>query len=212
MSTIKLRFVLLGILAAGLGTAAGTALWLKFAPHSRLNRSAEGSLNGLNEYGSVPNFSLVERNGKKVSLRELRGDIWIADFIYTTCTDTCPLQTAEMAKLQNELLEKPGINLVSISVDPDKDTPPVLARYANQFNADRERWFFLTGDKKQIAELVQTGFHLSATSAAEQSDLILHSPRFVLVDRQAQIRGYYDSRDQASLRRLRTDLGKLMKQ
>jgi protein SCO1 len=212
MSTIRLRFVLLGILAAGLGTVTGTVLWLKFAPHPGLHRAAEVSLNGLNEYGSVPEFSLVERTGKKVTLKELRGGIWIADFIYTSCTDTCPLQTAEMAKLQNELINEPGVNLVSFSVDPDKDTPSALTRYANQFNADRERWLFLTGDKKQITELVQNGFHLSATSASDEPDLILHSPRFVLVDRQGQIRGYYDSREQAALGRLRTDIKKLMNQ
>jgi protein SCO1/2 len=212
MSTIKLRFILLGILAAGLGTVTGTVLWLKFAPHSGLHRSSEGSLDGLKAYGSVPEFSLIERTGKKISLKELRGGIWIADFIYTSCTDTCPLQTAEMAKLQNELLNEPGLKLVSFSVDPEKDTPPVLTRYANQFNADRERWLFLTGEKKQVTELVQNGFHLSATSASNEPDLILHSPRLVLVDRQGEIRGYYDSRDQAALRRLRTDLRRLTHQ
>lgn len=212
MSTIKFRFILMGILVAGFSTVLGTALWLKFAPHSRLGQTAQGLSDGLNEYGAVPEFSLLERNGKRISLTELRGSIWIADFIYTSCTDTCPLQTAEMAKLQNEFLTKPGVNLVSFSVDPDKDTPPVLADYSERFNADRNRWLFLTGDKKQITALVQNGFHLSAATAPDDAELILHSPRFVLVDRQAQIRGYYDSRDQAALHRLRRDLSTLVSQ
>ena len=90
----KTRFLLLGIAVVGLGMILGTALWLKLAPHSRLGIEQTDSANGVKQYGSVPEFTLTERDGSIVSLQQLRGKIWVADFIYTSCTDTCPLQSA----------------------------------------------------------------------------------------------------------------------
>jgi protein SCO1/2 len=168
----------------------------------------------LNEYGSVPEFSLTERNGSTVSLAELRGKIWIADFIYTTCTDTCPLQTAIMAKLQQEYADNPEVQLVSFTVDPERDTPKVLERYADKHQADARRWYFLTGQRDRIMHLIQEGFHLAVAAApveADQSGMIPHSPRFVLVDKQARIRGYYDSRELEAFVRLKNHIDALVK-
>jgi protein SCO1/2 len=172
---------------------------------------------GLNRYGTVPEFSLTERSGKNLRLGDLRGEVWVADFIYTNCKDTCPLQTAEMAKLQEQWQkqwkDRPDLKLVSFSVDPDRDTPEVLSRYADNFKADRTRWLFLTGDKEQISRLIQTGFRLSVaplTESGSEDPVILHSPRFVLVDGNTQIRGYYDSQDAEALARLKKDVATLM--
>jgi protein SCO1/2 len=170
-------------------------------------------LEGLQRYGSVPPFSLVERSGKTTTLADLRGTIWIADFIYTTCQDTCPMQTAEMAQLQEQWKDRAGLKLVSFSVDPEKDTTEVLSRYANRYKADSQRWLFLTGPKEEISRLVQEGFRLSAvalSSDGKKDSLIMHSPRFVLIDKQAEIRGYYDSRDQQALERLKKDVATLV--
>lgn len=213
MASLPARFVWLGISVLGMGIVLGTALWLKLGPSLQLAGSEHNALEGLNRYGAVPDFVLVERSGKSTSLADLRGAIWIADFIYTTCQDTCPLQTAEMAKLQEQLAGQPGLKLVSISVDPEKDTPQVLSDYANRYKADAGRWLFLTGAKEQITQLVQGGFRLSAASAAAgsaETGVILHSPRFVLIDKEAQIRGYYDSRDAEALQRLRKDIAILL--
>ena len=166
-------------------------------------------LEGLNRYGTVPDFSLTERSGKRVALRDLRGKVWVADFIYTTCKDTCPLESAEMSKLQEEWSDKPDLKLVSFSVDPDHDTPQVLSSYAQNFKADANQWLFLTGEKEQISRLIQEGFRLSAapvTESGSQDQVILHSPRFVLVDKETEIRGYYDSRDGEALARLKKDV------
>ena len=198
----------------GLGIALGTALWLKLAPQSQTHAWNPKPLEGLSHYGAVPDFSLIERSGKTTSLADLRRTVWIADFIYTSCTDTCPLQTAEMAKLQEELKDKAGIKLISFSVDPERDTPPVLSRYADRFKADANRWLFLTGGKEQIVRLAQEGFRLSAapaSSVGRDSEIIFHSTRFVLVDKEAQIRGYYDSRDADALQRLKRDVATLLK-
>ena len=213
MNIAKTGFLSLAASVICLGIVLGTFLWMKLQPHDGYRGFRAQSLEGLNDFGPVPEFSLAERNGKTVTLADLRGKIWIADFIYTSCTDTCPLQSAEMAKLQEHWRTQPDIELVSFSVDPEHDTPQVLARYAEHFKADAHRWLFLTGDKEQIARLIQEGFHLSATPALKSAaggDVILHSPRFVVIDGSAQIRGYYDSRDAESLGRLNKDLMSLL--
>jgi protein SCO1/2 len=213
MNFSRARFLLLGIFVLSLGIVLGTFFWLKLAPSQGLSEWGVKPLEGLSRYGAVPEFSLVERSGKTVTLANLRGTIWVADFIYTTCADTCPLQTAEMGKLQAEWRDKPGLKLVSFSVDPEKDTAEVLSRYADRHKADSQRWLFLTGAKEEITRLVQGGFKLSAVpvvNTQSSEGVIMHSPRFVLVDRQAQIRGYYDSRDQQALERLKKDVAILI--
>jgi len=213
MNFSKARLLLLGVSVLSLGIILGTFFWLKLAPRPGLTGWDAKPLEGLQRYGSVPQFSLVERSGKATSLADLRGSIWIADFIYTTCQDTCPMQTAEMAQLQEQWKDKAGLKLVSFSVDPEKDTTAALSRYADRYKADAQRWLFLTGAKEEIGRLVQEGFRLSAVALpgdGNVSSVIMHSPRFVLIDKQAQIRGYYDSRDPQALQRLKADVATLI--
>lgn len=88
------------------------------------------------------------------------------EFFYSSCPDVCPLQSARMAHLQRDLADQPDVRLVSISVDPEHDTPEVLRDYAQRFGADPERWLFLTGDKVAIHRLARDGFHLSVADPA----------------------------------------------
>jgi len=213
MNFSKARLLLLGVSVLSLGIVLGTFFWLKLAPRPGLMGWDAKPLEGLQRYGSVPQFSLVERSGKATTLADLRGSIWIADFIYTTCQDTCPMQTAEMAQLQEEWKDRGGLKLVSFSVDPEKDTTEVLSRYANRYKADAQRWLFLTGAKEEISRLVQEGFRLSAVALSSDSNkdsVIMHSPRFVLIDKHGEIRGYYDSRDPQAMQRLKKDAASLM--
>lgn len=171
------------------------------------------SIAGAAQRRTLPDFTLIERSGKKVTVADLRGHVWIADFIYTKCTDTCPLQTADMAKLQDRWLKEPKVELVSFSVDPEHDTPPVLSRYAARFKADPKRWLFVTGSRTQIVHLIEDGFHLavaSASSRANAAAVTVHSPRFVLVDQQGQIRGYYNNDDPKAMQRLNQDVAALL--
>jgi protein SCO1 len=213
MNFSKARFLLLGVSVLSLGIILGTFFWLKLAPRPGLMGWDAKPLEGLQRYGSVPEFSLVERSGKATTLADLRGSIWIADLIYTTCQDTCPIQTAEMAQLQEQWKDRAELKLVSFSVDPEKDTTAVLSRYADRYKADAQRWLFLTGAKEEMSRLVQEGFRLSAVALPGDGNVgsvIMHSPRFVLIDKQAQIRGYYDSRDSQALQRLKADVATLI--
>jgi len=213
MNFSKARLLLLGVSVLSLGIVLGTFFWLKLAPRPGLMGWDAKPLEGLQRYGSVPQFSLVERSGKTTTLADLRGSIWIADFIYTTCQDTCPMQTAELAQLQEEWKDRAALKLVSFSVDPEKDTTTVLSRYAERYKADAQRWLFLTGAKEEISRLVQEGFRLSAVALPGDGNVgsvIMHSPRFVLIDKQAEIRGYYDSRDPEAIQRLKNDVATLI--
>jgi len=158
----------------------------------------------------VPAFSMTNRDGRAVRLRDLAGKPWIADFVFTRCPASCPLMTARMARLDRELAGDHDVKLVSFSVDPDHDTPAVLARYAASFQAP-PRWLFLTGTVAEIHRLSRDGFKLAvdipkAGDAGNPQEPILHSTRFVLVDGQGRIRGYYDGFDEEAMARLQRDL------
>ena len=214
MDASKTRFLLVGLAVVGLGIVLGTALWLRLGPHPQFDFGGSDTDERLKLYGSVPDFSLTERSGEEIGLAKLRGKIWIADLIYTTCTDTCPLQTAAMAKLQEEFADNPEVQLVSFTVDPERDTPKVLSLYADKHRANAKRWYFITGQRDRIIRLIQEGFHLSVATLPNDSDangMIPHSPRFVLVDKEARIRGYYESREIESLLRLKNDIETLLK-
>lgn len=155
-------------------------------------------------YGRVPEFSLTDSNGKTVTMADLRGKVWIADFIFTSCAGTCPLMTGRMRKLQDTLPAE--IRLISITVDPTRDTPAVLSSYAKSAGADVNRWSFLTGERQALYDLSIKGFKLPVDDAAgSETEPITHSSRFALVDKQGQIRGYYSGTEEDDFKRLVTD-------
>jgi protein SCO1 len=155
----------------------------------------------------LPDFQLIERNGQKLGLADLRGKVWIADFIFTRCPGPCPRMSSRMTSLQRDLSGNEGFRLVSITVDPDFDTQNVLAKYAAQYQAEEGRWFFLTGDKTAIHHLAKSGFLVGGVD-----DVTLHTTRFVLIDRQGRVRGYYSSSDKDELQKLRNDARALLRE
>ncbi len=180
-------------------------------------------LEGLKVFGTVPDFSLIERSGRKVSLTELKGKVWVALFFYTDCRDICPLIVPQMGLLHLEYLKDPefrsAVRFVSITVDPEHDTPQVLTKFAKRFSADPELWLFLTGDKAAIYRLAQQGFKLGIGEQENPLEVkektgeekeFLHSSRLILVDRKARIRGYYSGIEAEAMVRLRKDLRTLL--
>jgi len=146
------------VLTIALAALAGGWAWylLRTGPPP-----GDTTLVGLQVFGTLPDFTLIERDRRKVTRSDLLGTVWVANFIYTQCTDTCPLQSARMAALQRDFPGEQSLRFLSITVDPKRDTPAVLDRYASRYEADRERWWFLTGDKQAIYALIQEGFRLS---------------------------------------------------
>ena len=166
--------------------------------------------------GEVPDFRLVSSSGAPMSRADLDGKVWVADFIFTQCPGMCPILSGEMKRVQAALAEQGDseVRLVSISVDPHNDTPEALRAYAERYNADPQRWLFLTGERDALYRLIGDGFRLAVAerSPEENTDgegLITHSDRFVLVDRQQRIRGYYRGTDRASIDQLVADIERL---
>jgi len=143
----------------------------------------------------VEDFSLTERSGAKVGKADLLGKVWIASFVFTRCTGSCPQITATMARLQAELdlANQPDLRLVTLTVDPARDDTAELRKYAEHFRADAAHWLFLTGNEREIHELLQKSFKVAASrnetgKAGEEFD---HSTRLVVVDKGGVIRGFF---------------------
>ena len=149
----------------------------------------------LPDLGEVPAFTLLDQSGATVTRESLAGDVWVVNFIFTSCPDVCPVLSTHMTEVQKHYTGRDGLRLVSFSVDPLTDTPPVLAAYGRRFDADPARWSFLTGETTAVRALVVDGFkNLMETVPATgvEPETVLHGSRFVVVDRQSHIRAYPD--------------------
>jgi protein SCO1 len=156
----------------------------------------------MDVYGSVPPFQLTDQSGATFSSQQLAGRVTLLDFIYTHCTDACPLLSATFQEAQRKLAEDNSLGsrimLVSLSVDPQHDTPPVMAEYAQQFRADASGWKMLTGDWDAVYDVV-TGFKVAtrpprppADAPAPSGTELTHTTAVVLIDPQLQVRAYLD--------------------
>lgn len=144
---------------------------------------------------TLPQFSLVDQDGKPFDNAALSERVWVASFIFTSCPSTCPAVTQAMLRLQERYdLHGHDIGLLAISVDPETDTPQVLSAYAAKVGADPARWRFVTGDPKAVRDLVVGGFALGMgepqPASAGLYD-IAHSTKLAIVDPSGGVRGYY---------------------
>lgn len=167
----------------------------------------------LPKLGQIGAFSLINQQASSVSAETLRGKVWVAAFFFTRCPSICPRITRRMRALQVAGAQRgQTLELVSFSVDPENDTPPVLLAYAQRFGADLKTWSFLTGDLEVVKRTVVDGFKLAldgkADPAAENGGII-HGAHLVLVDRTLAIRGYYRSDDEEDMARLLEDAARL---
>jgi len=154
--------------------------------------------------GAVPPFQLTAQSGLPFDSGSLAGHIWVADFVYTTCTGPCPMMSSQMRRLQASTAEIPDVKLVSFTVDPAHDTPEVLAAYSRHFLAEPARWYFLTGDPASLNSLGRDAFHLNSVDGS-----LTHSTRFTLVDQHSRIRGYYMTGDDSFMPKLLHDIRQL---
>jgi protein SCO1/2 len=179
----------------GLGLA-GALLVLVFL--LTLLTSSYPATKPLSVYGQVADFSLTNQNGQPFSLTDLRGKVWIADIIFTRCPGPCLKMTRQMRELQAALPPGSQAKLVTLTTDPEYDTPAVLKAYGQRFTADSNRWVFLTGSPKKVASLAIDSLKLTAIEKKPEErespvDLFVHSTIFVVVDKHAQLRGIFQT-------------------
>lgn len=159
----------------------------------------------LDVYGRMPEFSLSDQTGAAFSSSTLGNRTALVDFIYTHCTDACPMLSSTFSQVQRKLADQSllgsKIMLVSVSVDPTHDTPAVLAEYGQSFKADPNGWKMLTGDWDSVYDVV-TGFKVATRPPRPVVDApapggteLTHSTRIILVDGDQQVRAYLDGND-----------------
>lgn len=165
-------------------------------------------------YWEVPPFSFIDRHGKPFTEKNVEGKIVVADFFFTRCTTICPRMSINMQQLQLKLDDEAYKDVVFLShtVDPENDTPEVLDAYANDLEADPVRWKFLTGHAPDIYRMGNTGYLLSALEDSTSAEQFVHDGRFVLVDKQRHIRGFYDGTTATGMNALAADLKMLLKE
>lgn len=155
--------------------------------------------------GQVPDFTLVDAMGRVFNAESLDNRIWVADFIFTHCAGPCPVMSTNMAGLQERFRDEDALRFVSVSVDPETDTPEVLAEYGKRYEADAEKWHFLTGPAEDIHRLAVKGFMVGSVD-----EPLFHSTRFILVDGERRIRGYYHGTSDESVEDLGRDIEALL--
>jgi cytochrome oxidase Cu insertion factor (SCO1/SenC/PrrC family) len=184
---------------------AGVLFWLRQVQVNQLSNRP------LPAYGDVPKFELTNQEDRPFGSEQLAGQIWIADFIFTRCPGPCPIISTRMSELQRPL-EKSDVHFISISVDPENDTPEVLRTYAEKLRVQPGRWDFLTGSRETIYSLSRDGFKLGVSDGSEEQGVPVHSTRFVLVDRRGTIRGYYDALTADAVTKLLADTNHLLRE
>lgn len=177
-----------------------------FTDSLEVKKNLYGEIDTLAVYHRIPNLKFETQFGDTLELDSLKGKLYIANFFFASCPGICPKMTSSMAKVQEAFAKDEVIRLVSFTVDPERDNPEVLREYANRHQAIPGKWFFLRGSKEQTYALAEKGFKLTAIAdAPDEIEKIAHSERFVLVDWNGHIRGYYPGTDSARIVKLSQD-------
>jgi len=165
----------------------------------------------LEKISKVHGFQLTDQNGKSITLDDIKGTIWAANFIFTRCKGPCPITTLRMQELHTKLKKARGnVALVTFTVDPEYDTPEILKTFGEQQGAEPTSWKFLTGTPDDIQKIVVAG--LLQPLAKEPDGTPAHSTRIVLVDREGWLRGYQDGLDPEAVQKLMVDIGELLRE
>ena len=176
-----------------------------YQPAEVNEKLVDSSIIHVAKYHKISDFKLTNQNGKEITQANYKDKIYVADFFFTTCQDICPVMTKNMYQLQEELKNDNQILLLSHTVIPEVDTVEQLKEYAVENNVDDSKWNLVTGDKKQIYELARKSYLAVEDSNYSQYDMI-HTENFMLIDKERQIRGFYDGTNSEDINRLLKDI------
>ena len=176
-----------------------------YQPAEVNEKLVDSSIIHVAKYHKISDFNLTNQNGKEITQANYKDKIYVADFFFTTCQDICPVMTKNMYQLQEELKNDNEILLLSHTVIPEVDTVEQLKEYAIENNVDDSKWNLVTGDKKQIYELARKSYLAVEDSNFNEFDMI-HTENFMLIDKEKQIRGFYDGTNSEEINRLLKDI------
>jgi protein SCO1 len=160
------------------------------------------SASGDTIYHTLPGFSFVSHTGDTLSSEDIEGKYIVADYFFTTCNTICPIMSRHMEKVQKEFKDDDLVVILSHTVDPETDSVGTLSAYAEAHGAIKNKWFFLTGDKKALYDQARYGYLISALEGDGGPEDFIHSDKFVLIDKDRRIRGFYDGTDTKDVKRL----------
>lgn len=166
-------------------------------------------INGKKHEHTVDTFTRQNQDSKQFSSAQLNNKIVIANFFFTSCTSICPRMMKHIVDVQKKFNNNPELAFVSFTVDPETDSAQRLKWYAHQIGINTSQWNLLTGNKKEIYKLARNSFFLTATDGDGGANDFIHSDQVVLIDKQKQIRGYYDGTNDKAMALLIHDIIKL---
>ena len=176
-----------------------------YQPAEVNEKLVDSSIIHVAKYHKISDFKLTNQNGKEITQANYKDKIYVADFFFTTCQDICPVMTKNLYQLQEELKNDNEVLLLSHTVIPEVDTVEQLKEYAIENNVDDSKWNLVTGDKKQIYELARKSYLAVEDSNFNEFDMI-HTENFMLIDKEKQIRGFYDGTNSEEINRLLKDI------
>jgi len=158
------------------------------------------------KYHKIADFSLTNQNGKIITQKDYKDKIYVADFFFTTCQTICPIMTKNMHEVQKQFITDDEVMILSHTVTPDIDTVAQLKRYSKEKNVNALKWNLVTGDKKQIYELARKSYLAVKDDGDGGPFDMIHTENFMLIDKERQIRGFYDGTDMEEIERLIDDI------
>lgn len=179
-----------------------------------INEVVNGKLKVDTIWHQAENIKLTNQLNEEVSLYDIEGKIIVANFFFTRCPSICPRLTNNMKLLQNsmkqrdrrKLVDTSFVHFVSFSVDPERDSVPVLKSYADRYGVNSDAWWLLTGDKKEIYDFALNELKLATVDGEGVDEHFIHSERFVLLDKNKVVRGFYNGLDSTSVQKLAEDI------
>ena len=164
------------------------------------------SLHNKTEYHTVSDFQLINQNGDTITQESYKDKIYVADFFFTRCNSICPIMTNNIGILQKEFINNDDIMFLSLSVTPEIDSVSVLREYAKNKDVIDAKWNVTTGDKKHIYNLARKSYFAVVEQGDGGLQDFIHTPNFILVDKEKQIRGIYDGTNDVDIQRIIGDI------
>lgn len=157
-------------------------------------------------YHTIPKFEFMGHLGRKISNEDFENNYFVADFFFTNCPGICPIMSTQLTRVQKEFEEFDNVKILSHTVDPEKDSVDVLKNYADMYGAIDHKWHFVTGEKKELYQQARKGYFVTADEGDGGPEDFIHSEKFMLIDREGHIRGYYNGTDTTEVNNLMRDL------
>jgi protein SCO1/2 len=190
----------------------------RFFPDSVVSKVVDGKTVTDTVWHRIANIALRNQLNDSVSLDDISGSIIIVDYIFTRCPSICPTLTKSMKSLQDAMkmkdlrrrIDSSYVRFISFTVDPERDSPDVLKKYADKYGVNHDTWWFLTGDKKKIYDYALNELKLGLQDGEGVDSNFIHTEKFVLIDKERIVRGYYNGTDTNSMSKLAEDITLLM--